>query len=56
MWVVKCMKVAVGDIVQVHQHSYIVNLQPVHLQAAQVVQRDAPLNESNSHRTNTMGC
>lgn len=35
----------VGGIVQVHQHSYIENLQPVHLQAARAVQREAPLNE-----------
>lgn len=35
----------VGGVVQVHQHSYIENLQPVHLQAARAVQREAPLNE-----------
>lgn len=36
----------VGGVVQVHQHSYIDNLQPVHLQTTRGVQRDSPLNET----------
>jgi len=40
----------VDGIVQVHQHSYIDNLQPVLLQAAHAVQRDAPLNETEKNQ------
>lgn len=42
--------ITVNGVVQVHQHSYIENLQPVHLQAARAVQRDAPLNETETEQ------
>lgn len=40
---------SVSGVVQVHQHSYIENLQQ-HLQAARAVQRDAPLNEAEKEQ------
>lgn len=40
----------VNGVVQVHQHSYIDNLQPLHLQAARAIQREAPLNETEKEQ------
>ncbi len=40
----------VGGTVQVHQHSYIDNLQPLHIQPARAIQRDAPLNDNEKEQ------
>ena len=50
----------VNGVVQVHQHSYIDNLQPLHLQAARATQRESLLNETErtakiKNRTDTVG-
>lgn len=37
-------------IVQVHQHSYTDNLQLLHMQAANAIQRDAPLNKTEKEQ------
>lgn len=39
-----------NGVVHVHQHSYIENLQPIQLQAARAVQRDASLNETEKEQ------
>lgn len=44
----------VDGVVQVHQHSYIDNLQPLHMQAARAIQRDAPLNETEKEQPDVM--
>lgn len=38
--------VTVNGVVQMHQHSYIENLQPIHMQPARALQRDSPLKET----------
>lgn len=40
----------VNGAVQVHQHSYIENLQPLHMQPARAIQRDAPLNDNEKEQ------
>lgn len=40
----------VGCEVQVHQHSYIDNLQPLPMQPARAIQRDAPLNDNEKEQ------
>ena len=40
----------VNGVVQVHQHSYIENLQPLNMQPACVIQRDAPLNDTEKEQ------
>ncbi|KAL6481141.1 hypothetical protein MHYP_G00092210 [Metynnis hypsauchen] len=40
----------VDGVVLVHQHSYIDNLQPLHMQPARALQRDAPLNDTEKEQ------